>query len=77
MAGHRDYNIGLHRRHDEDEEERIDLETVIRRGEDRDEYKWDETSQSYKKSVGRVEGPSMKKDDPHRGRQFIYRSLLS
>jgi len=31
----------------------------------------------YKKRlVVRVEGPSMKKDDPHRGRQFIYRSLL-
>jgi hypothetical protein len=31
----------------------------------------------YKKRlVARVEGPSMKKDDLHRGRQFIYRSLL-
>jgi len=31
----------------------------------------------YKKRlVVRVEGPSMKKNDPHRGRQFIYRSLL-
>jgi len=32
----------------------------------------------YKKRlVVRLEGPSKKKDDPHRGGQFIYRSLLS
>jgi len=32
----------------------------------------------YKKRlVARMEGPMMGKDDPHRGRQFVYRSLLS
>ncbi|MGA2315084.1 MAG: STAS-like domain-containing protein [Thermodesulfobacteriota bacterium] len=32
----------------------------------------------YKKRlVVRVEGPMMGKDDPHRGRQYIYQSLLS
>jgi len=32
----------------------------------------------YKKRlVARVEGPTTKRDDPHHGRQFVYRSLLS
>jgi hypothetical protein len=32
----------------------------------------------YKKRlVARLEGPILGKDDPHRGRQFVYRSLLS
>jgi hypothetical protein len=32
----------------------------------------------YKKRlVARLEGPTVGKDDPHRGRQFVYRSLLS
>ncbi len=32
----------------------------------------------YKKRlVVRMEGPMMRKDDPHRGRQYIYQSLLS
>jgi hypothetical protein len=32
----------------------------------------------YKKRlVARMEGPTMGRDDPHRGRQFVYRSLLS
>jgi len=32
----------------------------------------------YKKRlVVRVEGPVMRKDDPHRGRQYIYQSLLA
>ena len=32
----------------------------------------------YKKRlVARMEGPTTRRDDPHRGRQFVYRSLLS
>jgi hypothetical protein len=32
----------------------------------------------YKKRlVVRLEGPMMRKDDSHRGRQYIYQSLLS
>jgi len=30
-----------------------------------------------KRLVARMEGPAMRKDEPHRGRQYIYRSLLS
>ena len=30
-----------------------------------------------KRLVARMEGPAMGKDEPHRGRQYIYRSLLS